>query len=699
MRELSTDIETFSSVDLKTAGVHKYVASPDFQILMISYAFDDGPIRFIDLATQSFEDAFMDHEEYFWALEDPFVTKTAYNATFEILCLSKAFHLKLDYSQWVCTMVKASLLGLPTGLFATGIALGLPTTKDTAGKDLIKMFCMPNKQGKRTMPHEQPEKWEHFCNYCVGDTHQERLIKLALGSYKMSDDEKRIWKLDAKINEAGVQLDPELIAGAINIAAMYEAKCMTRAIELTGLKNPKSAAQIKKWLEEALGEEVESLNKKSMPKVLAMSDDAAVQEVLKLRGELSKTSVKKYDAMLRCIGDDLRARGLHQYNGASRTKRWAGRLIQVQNLRRNSMDQLDLARELTKHGDYEGLEMLWDSPPDVLSQLIRTAFVAPEGKVLASADFSSIEARITAWLAGEKWRLDVFNTHGKIYEASASQMFKVPLDSIIKGQPNYKLRQNGKVAELALGFGGGPNALINMGALDMDFMKEFIKKLQVQWNKDVDSDTGYLVIGQGEDAVVFTCFDEYRDYWVMKELAKLVKMWRNASPAIVKYWARINEAAIEAIQNPGTLVKLSQGISFQVKDKRLWITLPSGGHLVYLAPKLIPGKFDGTVQIAYSGVDQFTKKFTTQTTYGGKLVENIVQATARDVLAYSMLDLDKAGFKIILHVHDEVVMEIDESHAASDVLRINKIMSKGQTWTTGLPLGAETTISKYYKKD
>lgn len=697
MKTLSIDLETYSSVDLKTAGVHKYVASPDFEILMMAFAFDDESERVIDFTQR---DSWpLDQEDVFWALENSQIIKTAYNANFEILCLNKYFNLNLDYSQWDCTMVRATLLGLPAGLFATGIALGLETTKDTAGKDLIKTFCIPDKQGKRTMPEDETEKWQHFLEYCKGDVRQERLIKDRLDFYKVSDDEKRIWKLDAKINETGVQLDPKLIQGAMAIAHEYEQKCKARAIELTGVKNPKSAAQIKTWLESAIGEEIESLNKKAMPKVLALSDDSVVQEVLKLRGELSKTSVKKYDAMLRCIGDDLRARGLHQYNGASRTKRWAGRLIQVQNLRRNSMDQLDLARELTKHGDYEGLEMLWDSPPDVLSQLIRTAFVAPEGKVLASADFSSIEARITAWLAGEKWRLDVFATHGKIYEASASQMFKVPLDTIIKGHPNYKLRQNGKVSELALGFGGGPNALINMGALDMDFMKEFIRRLKIQWDKDVDNVLGWLVIGQGEETVIFHGFDEYRDYWIMKELAKLVKMWRNASPAIVKLWSTINEAAIDAIQNPGTIVKLSHGISFQVKDKRLWLTLPSGGHLVYLAPKLIPGKFDNTVQIAYSGVDQFTKKFTTQTTYGGKLVENIVQAIARDVLAYAMLDLDKAGYKIVIHVHDEVVMELDENKAASSVLNINRIMAKGQSWTTGLPLGAETTISKYYKKD
>lgn len=703
MRELSTDIETFSSVDLNTAGVYKYVASPDFDILMISYAFDDEPIKLIDLTSQSFEDAFMDHEEYFWALEDPTIVKTAYNATFEILCLSKRFGLKLDYNQWVCTMVKASLVGLPTGLFATGIALGLETTKDVSGKELIKFFCMPCKPTKtngmrtRNLPHHAPDKWLHFCEYCKGDTHQERLIKDKLKWYNISEDERLIWKLDAKINETGVELDPVLIAGALKIAAEYEEKCMAKAIELTGLANPKSPAQIKAWLSSAIGEEIESLNKKSMPDVLKqIGDDNLANEVLKLRGELSKTSVKKYDAMLRCIMDDLRARGLLQYNGASRTKRWAGRLIQVQNLKRNTMDQLDLARELTKQGDYEGLEMIWDSPPDVLSQLIRTAFVAPKGKVLASADFSAIEARITAWLAGEKWRLDVFSTHGKIYEASASTMFKVPLDTIVKGGSNYHLRQNGKVSELALGFGGGPDALIKMGALDMDFMKVFIKKVKTKW-----IEVGpYVILEQnmGPDIVLAT-EQEFVDYYVYKELAKLVKMWRNASPSIVKYWKTINECAIEAIQNPGMKIDCGHGISYQVKDKRLWCILPSGGHLVYLAPKLIPGKFEGSVQIAYSGVDQFTKKFTTQTTYGGKLVENIVQATARDLLAYAMLDLDRAGFKIVMHVHDEVVIELDEATVASDVLRINQIMAKGFPWSKGLPLGAETTISKYYKKE
>lgn len=688
MRILSIDIETFSSVDLKTAGVHKYVESPDFQILMLSYAFDDEPVVSVDLMHNEYW--YADHSEMYFALEDPQVLKTAYNATFEILCLSKAFELNLDYNQWECTMVKSSLLGLPTGLFATGIALQLDSQKDSAGKELIKYFCMPCKPTKangmrtRNFPIQDIDKWNHFLKYNIGDVIQERKIRKVLNWYFMSEDEKRIWKLDAKINQRGIEVDPLLINNAIKIAAEYEDICMKQAIELTGLDNPKSVAQIKAWLENAIGEDIETLNKKAIPEVLKqIAGNTTATEVLKLRGELSKTSIKKYDAMLRCMCTDKRARGLLQYNGAARTKRWAGRLIQVQNLKRNTMEQLDLARELVRLGDLEAIQILWSSPPDVLSQLVRTAFVAPEGKVLGSSDFSAIEARITAWLAGEKWRLDVFSTHGKIYEASASEMFKVPLNTIVKGGSNYHLRQNGKVAELALGFGGGPKALINMGALDMDFMKEFIKTIPGKY-KAVNPDMPYK---------------SFEEICIMKELAKLVKMWRNASPAIVRYWKYINAKAIEAIESPGLLVTCTHGISFQVHHNRLWLTLPSGGALVYLSPRLIDSKFEGMSQIAYQGMDQFTKQFTTQTTYGGKLVENIVQATARDLLAYAMLDLDKEGFDIVMHVHDEVVMELDESTAASDVLRINKIMAKGQTWSKGLPLGAETTISKYYKKD
>lgn len=651
MRTLSIDLETYSSVDLKTAGVHKYVASPDFQILMIAYAFDDDPVQIIDIMSNKYWNLY--HEEFYYAIEDPDIIKTAYNATFEILCLNKGLGLNLDYAQWDCTMVRAAMLGLPTGLFATGIAIGLDTTKDINGKELIKIFCIPDKKtGYRILHVDQPEKWFHFLEYCKGDVIQERKIKERLNWFKIPEDEKRIWKLDAKINEAGIEVDPVLVKNAIAIAAEYENKCMAQAIELTALVNPKSTTQVKKWLSVAIGQEIESLNKKAMPEVLAACiGQEIVLEVLHLRGELSKTSVKKYDAMLRCIGSDNRARGLLQYYGAARTARWAGRLIQVQNLKRNSMEQLDLARNLVKAGDLEAIELLWLSPPEVLSQLVRTAFVAPKGKVFISSDFSAIEARITAWLAREQWRIDVFNSHGKIYEASAAMMFKIPIEEVTKNSP---ARYKAKCAELALGFGGGPPALINIGALGMGMIES--------------------------------------------ELPDIVRKWRNVNKKIFTYWYDTYDKAVEAIENPGQRVPDLFGISYIVQDKRLWITLPSGRQLVYLNPKMVPGKFD-RMQIGYMGVDQFTKKFTQQMTYGGKLVENIVQATARDVLAYAMLDLDKAGYKIVCHVHDEVIMEVDENKVASATLDINRIMSQGFSWSKGLPLGADSSVFKYYKKD
>lgn len=656
MQELSIDLETYSPVDLNKSGVHKYVAHPDFQILLCAYQFDNEKPRIIDLTIDDGDEIWFDHEEFLYALTDPKILKTAYNAVFELICLGTRF--RVDPQQWDCTMVRAMMLGLPSGLYATGIALALDSQKDKAGTELIKYFCVPCKPTKtngertRNFPHHDPDKWAHFKRYCIGDVIQERKIRDKLKFYKIPPVEKEIWQLDFKINKTGIELDQDFIHSALKIAEDYEHKIMQEAVLLTGLDNPKSVAQVKKWIEEATGQEIESLNEKSMPDVLKMIDDKNAIEVLRLRGELSKTSNKKYDSMLKCVGKNSRARGLLQYYGAARTGRWTGRLIQIQNLKRNTIQQLDLARRMVATGDLDNVLMIWNSASDILSQCIRTAFVAPPGKVFAAADFSAVEARVTAWLAGEEWRLEVFKTHGKIYEAIASQMFKIPIEKITKDSPE---RFKGKCAELALGFGGGPPALINIGALQMGMKEE--------------------------------------------ELPKLVRMWRNINKKIFKYWYYIANHAIESIENPGIEVKCTHGISFLVKDKRLWLKLPSGRHLFYLDPKLHPDeKGNDRMVITYSGVDQYTKKFERLRTYGGKLVENIVQAIARDLLAWAMLDLDKAGFKIVMHIHDEVVMEINESHAASEVLKINKIMTKGYEWCKGLPLGAETTINKYYKK-
>jgi DNA polymerase bacteriophage-type len=693
MRELSIDLETFSNVNLKTHGIYKYVEALDFEIILFAWAFDDEEIQVVSNMNKL-------PQEVLNALNNPKIIKTAFNAAFEIAAIQAHFGITLDPFQWSCTMVKAAMLGLPLSLDAVGRALNLETTKDATGKALIKFFCFPCKPTKtngminRNTAATDLPKWVTFEDYCKIDVQQERLIKNKLSFFKPSDEEIHIWVLDQQINSRGIEVDKDLINAALSLAEEHKNLCMNRAVELTGLQNPGSVAQVKGWMEAAIGESIESLNKKSLPALRKKIKGTAAEEVLKLREQLSKTSVKKYEAMEKMVCDDGRVKGLVQYYGAGRTGRWAGRGIQVHNLPRNSMQLLDEAREIVKTAKLDDLAMLWDSPPDVLSQLIRTAFVAKKDHILLGTDFSAIEARVTAWLAGESWRMDVFKTHGKIYEASASTMFKVPIDSIsykdkngeVQKGPNYKLRQNGKVAELALGFGGGPVALINMGALDMDFMIEFVAKCKKYWESN-----------KAELSLSYGSYDEFKDAKVMGELAKLVRMWRNANKRIQQYWSDINEAAITAVLIPGSMHKLNN-ISFYVKNNILWCKLPSGRCLTYQDPKLVPGKFGGH-SLTYLGVDQFTKRWSRLSTYGGKLVENIVQATARDLLAYAMLRLNKQGFKIVMHVHDEVVIELPEKFAASSVIAVNKIMSQRPDWAPGLPLSAESFITKYYKKD
>lgn len=697
-RELSIDIETYSSNDLKNCGLYKYTEAPDFEIILFAWAFDDEDVQIV----ADMQDV---PRNVITALTDPTIIKTAFNAAFEIACISAHLNIKLDPRQWVCTMVRCAMLGLPQSLQHAGIALNLDTMKDAAGKALIKYFCVPCKPTKsngmrlRNLPTHDLMKWFDFQSYCCTDVQQERLIKNKIRFFKPPEEEADIWALDQKINMEGIQLDLDLAHAALFLASQHKDMCMERAIELTGLSNPGSNAQIKGWMESAIGEPIDSLNKKAMPALLKAVKGTVAEEILDLRNELSKTSVKKYAAMVKMICDDGRAKGLVQYCGAGRTWRWAGRGLQVHNLPRNTMGLLDEARVMVKALDLDGISMLWKSPPDVLSQLIRTAFVASEGYDLLSTDFSAIEARVTTWLAGEAWRIDVFNTHGKIYEASASAMFKVPLDTIVKGHSNYKLRQNGKVSELALGFGGGPGALINMGALDMDFMLEFMKKCKAYWDKHIDGDTGYLVIEQAEGpALVYTSYEEFRNEKVMKDLAKLVRMWRNANKKIVQYWKDVENAAIETVLNPGTKHKAGKHVEFYMQNDILFGRLPSGHCLTYQSPKLKPGKFNGWA-LTYLGVDQFTKRWTRLDTYGGKLVENIVQSIARDLLAWAMVRLDRKGFKIVMHVHDEVVLEVPTKFAASSVIAVNKIMAEQPPWAIGLPLSAESTISKYYKKD
>lgn len=648
MRTLAIDIETYSSVDITKCGMYKYLESPDFEIMLFAYSVDNEPVEVIDLT--DLEELPMRIKN---ALTDENVKKTAWNAQFERRCIETFFKMHLPINQWECTMVKASMLGLPLSLDAAGKALQLENGKMTDGKALIRYFCIPckptktNDQRLRNYPSHAPDKWQRFKEYCAQDVVTERTIGSKISFFEVPEMEKALYKLDQQINDRGVMIDPVLVKNAIRMDLAHRDRLTKEAITLTGLDNPNSVAQLKEWIGKEMEEEVTSLNKKDIPAILAKTDSVIVQKVLGLRQEMSKTSVKKYLAMYNAAGSDNRIRGLLQMYGANRTGRWAGRLVQVQNLPRNEMPNLDLARQVVRSGDLESLEMMYSSVSDVLKQLIRTAFIAPEGHRLIAADFSAIEARVIAWLAGEKWRLNVFNTHGKIYEASAAQMFKVPIESITKGSD---LRQRGKVSELALGYQGAVNALLKMGALEMGLKEE--------------------------------------------ELPQLVAMWRQANPAIVKFWQTCQEAAHEAVEYR-SIVSIQHGIKFLMEKGILFIQLPSGRRLSYLKPKLIPGKY-GLV-LTYEGMDQTTKKWGPQDTYGGKLVENIVQATARDVLADAMLRLNNSLYTIVMHVHDEAVMDMPTRLGSID--QVNEIMGQPIGWAKGLPLKAESYETMFYKKD
>ena len=648
MQTLSIDIETYSSADLLKSGVYKYTEAPDFTILLFAYAFNDDPVKIVDLASGEILP-----EDVQTALTSPAVLKTAYNANFERTCLAKYFERTLPPEQWECTMVKAGMLGLPMSLDAASKVLRLEQKKDSTGKALIRYFSLPCKPTKtngertRNLPKHDPEKWKQFSDYCVQDVVVEMAIRNKLSFFQIPLTEKRLWHLDQNINDHGVLVDQSFVHNAIHQDIEYKDRLTKEAIELTGLNNPNSAAQLKDWLTTETGESVTSLTKEAIPVLLKSADCEIMKRVLNLRQEMSKTSVKKYEAMAKAVCKDARIRGLLQFYGANRTGRWAGRLVQVQNLPQNHLSDLDLARRLVKDNDLELLEMLFGNVPDTLSQLIRTAFIAPEGHRFIVADFSAIEARVIAWLAGERWRLQVFATHGKIYEASASQMFKVPIESVTKGSD---LRQKGKVSELALGYQGGPNALIKMGALKMGIQED--------------------------------------------ELPKLVKMWRNANKAIVSYWDVVYDAAIAAVE--GTPTSIQHGIKFFTDKNVLFIELPSKRRLSYIAPKLIPNKFGG-VSLTYEGMDQTTKQWGKQDTYGGKLVENIVQAIARDCLAESMIRLSDAGYNIVMHVHDETVSEMP--YGKGSLTEINEIMGRPIPWAKGLPLKADSYETTYYKKD
>lgn len=645
MHTLAIDIETYSSVDIKSCGMYKYAQAPDFAILLFAYSFDGGPVQVIDIAQGK-----MPPDYIMSALTDPSVIKTAFNAAFERTCISEYFLIDLPVKQWECTMAKASMLGLPLSLDMVAKVLKLEDGKKD-GKALIRYFAMPCKPTKanggrtRNMPANDPERWAQFIEYNRRDVEVELAIRERIAFFNIPNMERKIYQLDQRINDTGVLLDPVLIENAIRMDDEIRERLTAEAVDLTGLDNPNSPAQLKNWLSTETGGAVTSLTKEAIPVLLEQTEDEAVTRLLNIRQEMAKTSVKKYEAMAACIGSDQRVRGLLQYYGANRTGRWAGRLVQVQNLPRNEMRDLDLARQLVRDGDLEMVEILFGNVPNVLSQLIRTAFVASPGHRLMVADFSAIEARVIAWLAGERWRLEVFKTHGKIYEASAAQMFRVPIEAVTKGSD---LRQKGKVSELALGYQGGPNALIAMGALTMGLDEE--------------------------------------------ELPRLVKMWRNANKAIVDYWEVVGNAALEAVET-GAPVTITHGIRFHVQQGILWITLPSGRKLAYYKPHIAENRF-GSPALKYWGMD---KIWTVQDTYGGKLVENIVQAIARDCLADAMLRLDAAGYRIVMHVHDEVVLEMPHGKGSLD--EVNSIMGQVIPWAKGLPLTADSYETSFYKKD
>ena len=642
--ELSIDLESFSDVDLIKCGVYAYADSPAFEILLFAFSFDGGETQIIDLAQgEQFPEDVVD------AIFDVSVTKTAYNANFERTCLSKHFGRYLPPESWHCSAVQASMLALPRSLEDVGRVLGLDEQKMKEGKELIRYFCVPCKPTKanggrtRNLPCHAPEKWELFKTYCKRDVDVEKAIRRKLHNFPIPESEMELYRLDQRINDRGVLVDMGLVKQAIACERLHKEVVTKRAYELTGLENPNSVAQLKGWLGDK-GMEAESLSKKAVADMIAETD-GEVEELLRLRLLMAKTSVKKYEAMERSVCSDGRVHGLLQFYGANRTGRFAGRLVQIQNLPQNHLPDLELARDLVKQGRFEDIELLYDSTPNVLSELIRTAFIPKPGCRFVVADFSAIEARVLAWLSGEQWRLDVFTSHGKIYEASASSMFHVPMEEITKGSP---LRQKGKLAELGLGFGGAAGALISMGALDM---------------------------GLTED-----------------ELPPLVAAWRKANPHITQFWWDVDAAAVKAVTEKQK-TKVGK-IIFEYKSGILFITLPSGRKLSYVKPRMAVNRF-GRDGLTYEGISE-NKKWSRIETYGPKLVENIVQGTARDLLAEAMLRVEKKGYPIVMHCHDEIIAEVPEGIGSVD--EMCEIMAVQPEWAEGLPLRADGFECRFYKK-
>ena len=644
MDTLAIDIETYSDVSLPDCGVHRYAASEQFEILLFAYSLNDEPTQIIDLASgEKIPDKIMEY------LTDDSVIKTAYNAAFERNCINRFLGLSLKPEGWRCTLVQASMLSLPLSLEGVGEALNLDKKKMSEGKDLIRYFCMPCKPTKanggrtRNLPSDAPEKWELFKTYCIRDVDVEKQIRNKLAKFPIPDREQKLYCMDQRINDRGIMVDQELIGHAVACDLLYKETVTKKAYEISGLENPNSVSQLKDWLNEK-GIEVDSLAKASVEE-LVENTQGDVAEMMKLRLAMSKTSVKKYEAMERSVCPDGRVHGLLQFYGANRTGRWAGRLVQIHNLPQNHMEDLELARSLVKEGRYDLVELLYDSTPDVLSELIRTAFVARPGCRFIVSDFSAIEARVMGYLAGEGWVMEEFRGAGKIYEQTASKMFHIPIEEITKGSP-YRAR--GKVASLACQYGGAEGALISMGALN--FVEE-------------------------------------------EELKGLVQSWRTANPHIVNYWYEI-DGAVKAAVKERKMTKVGM-VTVYYQSGMLKIALPSGRVLSYVRPRMTVNRF-GSESVSYEGIGT-NRKWTRIESYGAKFCENIVQATARDVLAEAMLRLEKKGFDIVCHIHDEVVLEVPEG--ASSVEEVNEIMVVCPDWCEGLPLKAAGFESPFYKKD
>ena len=657
MQHLNIDIETRSSVNISKSGAYKYAQSEDFEILLFSYKLNDNPTKIVDLKQGE-----KIPDDILKLLNNPNCIKHAYNAAFEWYCLNQAGYTT-SITQWRCTMFHATYLGLPAGLGMTGKAIGISEDKKklTTGNRLIQYFsvpCKPTKSnGGRTWndPHHDLDKWELYREYNMQDVEAEYTIYQYLKAFEVPAKEQKLWEMDILMNANGVKVDKLLVDSVLKIDAESTEKLTNEAQKITGLDNPNSITQLKSWVESQIDEELPGLTKDDISDLLSRDNlPLKVKRVLEIRQQLGKTSVSKYAAMENAMCKDDRVRGLLQFYGANRTGRWAGRLVQVQNLPRNYINTLDDARDLAKKGNFEGLKLLYGNVPDILSQLVRTAFITSKDKFIIS-DFSAIEARVIAWLAGEEWVNEVFATHGKIYEATASQMFNVPIDKIKKGNPEYSLRQRGKVATLALGYQGGESALIAMGADRMGLSSEELTDIKVRW--------------------------------------------RDANKNIVRLWYAVGDAVIQAMNGNGT--QFVQSLEIRREWDMMYgldfisIKLPSGRKLFYPKPFLQQNKFNKDA-LHYYGVNQTTKKWEVNSTYGGKLVENIVQAIARDCLAETLIRLYDRNYDVVMHIHDEVVLDAYDDEKLEDV---NNILAEPIPWAPGLILKGAGFETKYYMKD